>query len=489
MGPMIERSGDPPQAPMPARDSDVSQAEAGFMDAIRFLYERRVQLGLRVIALFGIGVIGLVYWYTSAPKLVEGTVGLTFQGIERHEYPTGRKFSVEDFRGPDLLIRSLADAGMQSIGADLKELAAHVFVTPLVPADIQGRWRKQEKDGARKDDYFPNEFKIAIGGDGLSDSQRVRFFDALVRHYQAQVKYLQKSALTLVSPNDWSYEKLAAAYDFWDLPVLFNATYTALSAGLNHLLQESLRYSDLKYHVALRTISADAEIWYGTRLQAFEALTYQGRLVKNRDAIMQRVQYRIDEIDIRIQQKTREADEQSRLLAVIDRPKALVAGQFGQEKGLAMLDASTLEKLIQSDYIGPVVARISKLQEEKQTLTAEKSRLQRQLVWLPKAGNIGVKDLPAGYRDVVQAVSSELREIVQAYNKVLDEYLTALVSSHITIKRSPIITREGYSPKIILAAILLLSLFLAIVLMSIEHLYRRARDEARTARQAVAAAK
>ena len=179
-----QTTGGLPKVPMAARDSDEAYLELGLVDAIKFLYVRRVKLAVCFIAFLGIGVIGFLNVYLSTPKVVEGTLGLTFRGIERHEYPTGRKFSVEDFRNPDVLTRSLADAGLQKMGTDLNNLAAHIFVTPIIPGDIQGRWRKQEKEGSRRDEYFPSEFKIAIEVAGLSNAQRLRFFDALVRHYQ-----------------------------------------------------------------------------------------------------------------------------------------------------------------------------------------------------------------------------------------------------------------------------------------------------------------
>ena len=470
-----------------ARDSNDPGPDPGFVDAIRFLYARRIQFAVRFLAFLGIGIVGLLNLYLSSPKVVEGIIGLTFRGIERHEYPTGKKFSVEDFRSPDLLRRALGDAGLQNLVADLEGLAAHVFVTPIVPGDIQARWKKQERDGSRRDEYFPNEFKMAVEVTGLSNAQRLRLFDALVRHYQDRVKYLQKSALSTVAVTISPYEKLATGYDFWDLPSLFLVPYQSLVAELNTLILESLQYPDPKYQLAFRNIANDLNTWYTMRLQALEAATFQGRLVKNREAMMQRIQYRIEQLEVGVRQKAQEAGEQTRLLALIDRPKTVLAGQFGNEKGAPFVDGSALDKLLKSDYVGPLVARISKLQEEKEALEAEKARLQKQLGWLPKANNTDINSLPPGYKDIVQTAASDLREIIQSYNRLLDEYLTATVSSQVAIKQSPVITREGYPSTTILAAIVFLSVFLTIALMSLEHLYRKARDETRAARHSATA--
>jgi hypothetical protein len=449
--------------------------EPALVDGIRFLYERRLKLAVRFLAFLGIGVAGFLYAYLSAPKLVQGTIALTFRGIERNEYPTGRKFSVEDFRSPDLLSAALVDAGIANINP--KDLSANIFVTPTVPSDIQARWKKQERDGTLKDDYFPNEFTVAIEASEFSSAQRLRFFDALLRNYRERIKYEQRSALSFVAPGDSSYENLATAYDFWDIPSIYSASYRSFDTQLKSLITESLQYPDPKYQLAFRSVSKDLYIWKATRLQALEALTYQGRLVKNRDVMMLRIQYQIEDIDIQIRQKSQEAAEAIQLLGVIDRPNTLLAGQLNNKEGLPIVDASALDKLLKSDYVGPVVSRVSSLQEDRMQLETEKTRLQKQLAWLPKSNNIDIKQLPAGYQDLVQTLSSELRDIIQNYNKLLDEYLTATVSSQVTIKRSPIFTREGYAPTIVLPGIVFLSFILAIFMIIIEHLFAKARVE------------
>ena len=202
---------------------------------------------------------------------------------------------------------------------------------------------------------------------------------------------------------------------------------------------------------------------------------YQGRLVKNRDIMLQRIQYRIEDIEIQIQQKKREAAEAERLLGLIDRPKALLAGQLSTEKGLPMVDISALDRLIKSDYVGPVVDRISKLQQDAQSLETEKSRLQKQLEWLPKANNVDLQHLPPGHKELILTLSSELNAIIQNYNGLLDEFLTATITNLVAVKQSPIITREGYSSSLMLAGIVILSFFLAIFMVAVEHLFHKAK--------------
>ena len=452
-----------------------SEQETGLVDAIRFLYQRRVRLLFYFIVIFAICVIVFLFtWFTSTPT-IEGTLGLNFRGIEKSEYPSAKRFSVEDFRGPDLLAKALADAGISTESVSLKDLAANLNIIPVIPAEIQNRWRKQDKDGTRREEYYPNEFRISLALSQIPSAQRLRLFDSVVKRYKERVKYDQKSALAFTASWGSTYEKLANSYDPWDIPELFRESYRLMNSQIAGLISESLQYQDAKYQLAFREISRALDTWDRTRLQALEALTYQGQLVRNREIVAQRIQYRLQELDIRIRQQTQEAAEAMRLLEVIDRPRALLAGQLNNREGLPLVDAGVLERLIKSDYVGPVVQRISTLQQDIQTMEAEKARLQKQFGWLPKSSSAG--QTPSGYKNLIDTLSSELTAIINDYNRILEEYLTATITSLVVVKQPPLTSRTRYSPVLILAGITFLSLFLALAFVAMGRLLERVREE------------
>jgi hypothetical protein len=238
----------------------VSEAhEPGLADVVRFLYQRRIKFAVRALIIFLLGALVFSYSYLSSPKVVEGTLGLSFRGIEKGEYPSGKRFTVEDFRSPAVLTKALLDAAISNQRIALPDLAAHVYITPVVPGEIQSRWKKQDQAGTLREEYSPSEFRIAIQANGLTDDERLRLFDGLVKHYQETVKYDQKSAKGFVYPADTDYDKLAAEYDPWDIPDLFRQTYRTLTDKLNDLIAESTRYQDSSYQLSLRGIAKDLE--------------------------------------------------------------------------------------------------------------------------------------------------------------------------------------------------------------------------------------
>jgi len=452
---------------------DDKPREPGLLDASRFLYRQRKRLAIRAMVILAIGTLAFFYYYFSSPKTVGGSLSLSFRGIEKSEYPSGKRFTVEDFRSPVVLTKALADAGVSTERVPLQDLIARVYVTPVIPGEIQSRWKNQDQQGILRDEYSPSEFNIDIGVNGLTDGERLRLFDGIIRRYQEAVKYDQKSAKGFVNAMDTDYDKLSRSYDPWDIPDLFRQTYTSLREKLTNLITESTQYHDSSYQLALRKIAGNLDTWERMRLEALEALTYQGRLVKNREIVVRRIQYRIQDLTIQIQQKSQEASEGLKLLEVIEQPKEIATSRESSN----ILDAGTLDKLIKSDYVGPVVERISNLQGEVQTLQADKSRLEKQLSWLPKAPEAGTVPPPAGYQDLTSTVSREINEIVQNYDRLLDDYLTATITSLVAVKQAPVVSRLGYAPALVLPAVAMFSIFIAIVLLGIEHLFGKARRE------------
>jgi hypothetical protein len=325
-----------------------------------------------------------------------------------------------------------------------------------------------------EEEFSPSEFRIAVQMGGLADRERLRLWDALVNRYQESVKYDQRSASSFVS-TEGDYDKLESEYDLWDIPDIFRETYKSLNQKLSELIAESIQYQDASYQLSFREIAKDLDIWERTRLQVLEALTYQGRLVRNRDLVAKRIQYRIQELDIRIKQTSQEASQAIKLLEVIERPKALLAGQLSNKEGLPMIDASALDRLVKSDYVGPVVQRVSALQGQVGIMEAEKSRLEKQLSWLPQSAD-GKVELPRGYKEITTTLYSELNSIIQKYNRLLDEYLKSTITSLVVIKQTPVITWAGFSPVLVLSGIAVLSVLLAILLLVILRLLEKMRE-------------
>jgi hypothetical protein len=444
-----------------------------FSDAIRFFYGRRVRLAARFILFLGLGLIGFLLWLTLSRRTVDGRIVLTFEGIERGAYPSGKTFSVEDFRGADILRAAASDAGL-SRDIDLNRLSANIEIIPVIPAEVLARWKKQDRDGQRREEFAPNQFEMRIYMEATDSGKGMRLFDAIVKRYRAQVKFDQKAALRFLSDRSASnYDDLVKIYDYWEIPYVLDQNVDLLRRYLTQLIKESRDYKDPRSHYSFRSLATDLDVWSSIRLEALKALTSKGRLVRDKDAALLTMQYRIESYDIQVRQTAQESAEALRLVEAVQKPPQVAATQAAGRDSVPIVDSAVIDRLMRSDYLTPLVQRISDLQEKTMKLQAEKARLEKDFGYLAQARNLTTKDLPASHREIITAASSELSAIVGRYNALLDSYLNDVLANAVLVRDGPRVIRGG-PPVVVLAGIMAVSALLALLSVMSEHLIRKA---------------
>ncbi|MEO8587627.1 MAG: hypothetical protein ABI584_15785 [Acidobacteriota bacterium] len=443
-----------------------------FGDLIRFLWSRRVRLvTLFLLTAAVLGTCLLLWRYFIARQVAEGTLSLTFRGMERHEYPSGRKFSVEDLRSPQVLTRARTNAGVAD-KTDVNSLYVGTEITPVIPSEIQARWRKQDRDGTKREEYFPQDFRIRVNARFLTGNQRVQFLAAVIRAYQDDVRFEHAASLrrfadfSAMSPAD-----LIQNYDTWDLPTLLAERERNLRQQIEALVIESRDFSDPNFRMTFRDVGNDLTTWRDTRLEALTAFIYKGRVVKDRDLMLKRLQQRLEELDVQVKQLSGEAEQSTKLVESLDRSKPLLAGPLTNRDGAPLVDSTALEKLVRSDYVGPVVKRITELHKQAKEAEAEKARTEREIAILGKS-DAGMKP-PAGLEALVALVTKDLARIVANYNKVLDDYMNATVTSLVALKQGPSETREGPTGKALAMVLIAVSVLLPFVVVFFESSMKR----------------
>jgi hypothetical protein len=441
-------------------------------DAIRFVHRKRIALLAKFVLFAAMGLIVFAIWLWTTPRRVEGRLVLSFRGIEKWEYPSERRFSPADLRAPGVLSAALADAGIGSASADLNRVSASLDVLPIIPSEVLSRWKKADRDGAKREDYSPSEFALTLAIPNLSTGEEVRLFDAIVKRYQDRVKFEQIAALTFTSTwSEKSYQDLISRYDYWDIPYVLDQNVELLNRYLRQLVEESQSYKEPISQFSFRDVQKEFTIWSATRLEALKGVTFQGRLVKNKETETLTSQYRLEDLEIQVRRGKDEAAEAMRLLEASQKPPGMSATQSATREGIPIVDSGVLDRLVRSDYLGPLVKRISQLQEQTARLEAEKRRLEKKIALLPLAHNVSPADLPANYRELVATVSGELGKIIQNYNHLLDSYLTATVSKLVVVKDGPRLTR-GTSITFFLAGMLAVAGCLSVLAVVFQHVVR-----------------
>lgn len=437
------------QSPVLDRDEE---SPPTFSDLLRYLWDRRVRLLVWFVLFSGVGGIVLAAWWMFAARSAHAVVSLDFRGIERHEYPSGRKFVVEDLRSPKLLAKALADTGLERGSYRLQDVYRGIDVVPIVPVTVLERWKKQDRDGVQRTEFLPNEFALDVAPPGLDDEQRIRLLYAMVAAYQAEAKYEQEAERHRISRFDHADAgELVSRHDHWDIPILLRSHADGFATHVAALVRESQDFRDPGLNLGFLAVKRELEVWRMTGLEALAAMVHRDRLTQDREATLQRLQERQANLDIDLQKVTAEADATARLLQVVEQTRPVLAGQAAARDGAPLLDVATLEKVLKSDYVGPVVRRAGELNTEAARIAAARSQVEREIALLKDATDAGRAAPPGDFERLVVKVVQDLDRIVERYLKVLDAYLDAALTSSITLREGPYLRLPG--PRVALIAV------------------------------------
>jgi hypothetical protein len=450
-------------------------------DAVRYLWERRVRLAKYFLGLLALGVVGTVWWSTNRVRVVEATLSLGFKGIERGEYPNGRKFAIADIRGPKVVQKAIKEIGKEKSFPAVDMVARGIQVQPVIPSDVQARWKKQDKDGTKREEYSPSNFLITAWPTGMTPDESVQLLYAMLQAYQQEVRNEQLGALKFMGEvTRYRPDELIRLYDYWDLPRILGENVAILKGHLRGLTEEAKDFRDAKFNVSFQDLEQDLSVWSSTRLESLRGIVDGDRLVKNRDSMIKRLQARQEQLDIQIRGVTQELLEATKLLETVDRPRTTLAGPMSGKDGLPVIDTNALDRLVASDYIGGVVKRVTGLQEGKTRLQEARWAAERDLALLAKAHDVPLEKLPPTFERDLGVVTTDLARILDTYNKLLSSYLDATVTSQVTLRDGPRVVRLGSPTVMVLAGVVFVCAALALLLLIVDQSVRAAMKRKRS---------
>lgn len=462
-------------------DEEVGPPPPTFGDALRYLWERRVRLATYFVVIATVGIVWTLVWSFSRERVAEATLSLAFKGIEKGEYPNGKKFAIADIRGPKVLQRAVKEMGKESGLPSADVVARGIRIEPVIPSEVQARWKKQDKDGTKRDEYSPSVFRITARPRGMTADESMQLLYAVLAAYQKDVKNEQLGALKFMGEvSRYKPDELIRLYDYWDLPRILGENVDVLRKNLSDLTEEAKDFRDPKFNVSFQDLEQDVRVWSTTRLASLRGLVDGDRLVKSRDVMVKRLQARREQLDIRIKGVTQELAEATKLLETADRPRTTLAGPMSGKDGLPVIDTNALDRLVASDYISGIVKRVTTLQESKTKLQEEQWAAERDLGLLAKAQDVPLEKLPPTFEKELGAVTADLARILDSYNKLLSSYLDATVTSQVTLRDGPRVVRPGPSTVLVLAGVIFASAALALLLLVADQSVRSSIERSRT---------
>ncbi|MBN1634881.1 MAG: hypothetical protein JW920_00100, partial [Deltaproteobacteria bacterium] len=273
-----------------------------------------------------------------------------------------------------------------------------------------------------------------------------------------------------------------AERDFLDSIDILNTQLNKYNAFLADRMKDAGYFRSIKSGLSFVDISNSLNKLKNIELNEIESIVKMTYLSKNKDVLLKKYEYRIENIEKQMKKKAGEAEIAKELLASVwDKEKnRYPAGieKSAQSSTQMLLDSSMLEKLAEKEYISFLIKRVLDSEVEASSLEIDREYLGEDLKKLLEEG-----DNPVFSIDFVQQRLNEIKnEIVtlgEQANTLNQEFLQQKFTSIIKILKQPEpYTKYTKNPMLVLALSFIVGLILAIFLVFLVEFFSSYRRQA-----------
>ncbi len=488
--------------PESRHDRDQLERPLRIEDAVHYLVLR----WRRLLLVFGLAavVLAAITWAARAGEEwpVRGTVSVTFQGIERHKYPTGAPFDYSELTSPDVVASAQRLAGLTDFSP--VDLATAVSVVPEIPASTIARWQQQDRQGQVRDDYFPTEFTITVGGGALSRQEKMTLLKSVVAAFQTQLREQLYVTDFRISDSLGNGESWKTTLDPFDLPSDMRQALPVMRLAVLGLLQAAgsdrsgplgtagaksprdqrplaernpdlpiavQAEADKAFNIRFAELSAQIAAFERGPLAALEALTYSSAVTNNRELVLRTIEHRLVELGYRVQLAQQKSVALNATLSQVDRPQFFMPNVSGANRPVEM-NTDVIGTLLRNDYYADLVRQLIEGGEETATLQAERDELARRLARL----RVGSIPPSSHWVTLAETAVTEFRALRDRYRQLATGYFDMVAASHVRVTRGPYVDDSGRTAASVLAAAIIgIALLTAVLGVRLHEMVVRAR--------------
>jgi phage terminase Nu1 subunit (DNA packaging protein) len=446
----------------------LDEKEIDFMK-IFFMIKRHKWL---IMSILGACIlVGGIYILINAHSVSECKVALTFSGIDKHEYPNGKKFEMNDLIPSDAAVQAanvIQNPRKRSIFE--KNPKSFLFVDPFIPVEVQEKAIEMKKVKKETLYYLPNQYYIRfiqkLGGP-ISGRERKKILYSLVQSFEQRFydDFIGRQLLTIELPQD-----LIKNSDYIDAYDVLNNTAENYMRFIGNRIETAGYFQSTKTGKSFVDLQTELKNLSDIDLVGVDSLIYYYRLSKYKDFLLTRTQYKIKRMEQAREKKMLETEMVNNLLKQVlekDKSGASAAMSLGTPNTQIVLDADTIDKLNQKEYLNLLIKRSLESGVESQNLGVDKKYLQEYIDLLQKSQGKEVNEASA--KDFVEkrleTIRLELIRIAKAANELNKEYMTSRYSKVIMITEEPhSLTSYDKSPIVVMAIAVFAGIVISFVL-------------------------
>ncbi len=416
------------------------EKEIDFMK-IFFMIKRHKWLIISIIGAFIL--IGGIYILINTNSVSECKVAITFSGIDKHEYPNGKKFEMNDLIPSDAAIQA-ANVIQNPKKRKIFETnpRAFLFVDPFIPVEVEEKAFEMKKVRKETLNYLPNQYYVRfiqkLGGP-ISGRERKQILYSLVKSFETKFydNFVNRQLLTIELP-----QSLIKNSDYIDSFDVLNNTADNYMRFLGNRIELAGYYQSSKTGKSFVDLQTELNNLKDIELIGVDALIYYYRLSKYKDFLLTRTQYKVKRMEQSREKKMLETEMVNNLLKQVlekDKSSLNAAMPLGTANTPILLDADTIDKLNQKEYLNLLIKRSLESGVESQNLGVDKKYLQEYIDLLQKAHGSEVDAATAKVfvEKRLEAIRLELIRIAKAANELNQEFLNSKYSKVIMITEEP----------------------------------------------------
>jgi hypothetical protein len=450
------------------REERFDEKEIDFMK-IFFMIKRHKWLIMSILA--ACILIGCVLILISAHSVSECKVALTFSGIDKHEYPNGKKFEMSDLIPSDSAIKAanvIQNPKKRKIFE--KNPKSFLFVDPFIPIEVQEKAIEMKKVRKETLYYLPNQYYIRfiqeLGGP-ISGRDRKQILYSLVQSYEQSFyeDFVGRQLLTVELP-----QSLIKNSDYIDSFEVLNNTADNYKKFIEKRIEEAGYFQSIKTGKSFVDLQTELKNLMEIELVGVDSLIYYYHLSKYKDFLLTKTQYKIKRMEQAREKKMLETEMVNNLLKQVlekDKSGANTAMPLGTPNTQIVLDADTIDKLNQKEYLNLLIKRSLESGVESQNLGVDKKYLQEYIELLQKS-QVKETDVASAKKFVesrLEAIRLELIRIAKGANELNQEFMSTKYSKVIMITEEPHNLKSyDKSPLVVMAVSIFAGIIISFVL-------------------------
>ena len=424
-----------------------------------------------ILIIVAVGVLSsYLFSLKDVQSITEALIQFNFSGIEKHLYPDGKEFDLNDLIAPDILYdiaKTIKDPKLSRLFS--KNPRSYLFVDPLIPVEVAALAQEMKKVQKKTLFFLPNQYYLrfiqpVFGPFPYEVRKQILYTDMDLFKNKFLDAYVRRPLLAIDLP-----ESVLSQNDYIDaFQILSNQANTYIGF-LNTMVSTAGYYRSPRTGKTFVDLQASMKNLKEIELPGVESIIYYFYLSKQKDFLLTKTQFKIKQMEKQRQKKAMETATTNDLLKQVlekDKGSSSSALRSAGSNTQFVFDSSNLDKRNEREYISMLVRRALDAGVEADNLSVEKKYTEEYLALIgKKAGSENEFQVARQFvESKLESIRKELLQLGKDANELNQEYRESKYSNIMMTLIEPQTVKRSKNQRVIVGGAFVLSFFGAIML-------------------------